>query len=193
MKTPNIHNLRKRAKVLGLVITKIHGPEDTGESGFVLHRQGANIDDMSILSLYGVARKIEARESENVKVSKYLDSIAARPLESFGTPARRCTKIVEALEVIDDAKIIGAAQTIDGEFLQFYPTQETQIKEGTARRLGDMVGREISKAFEPQETKTVPRFSHQPLNVEMRMDLAVMKRSDFNKLVELLRELHRLG
>ena len=62
MPNPNINNLRKRAKLLGLVITKASDASVTGYCEYVLHRPHENWEVRPMLSLWGIMHKIEAKE-----------------------------------------------------------------------------------------------------------------------------------
>lgn len=62
---PHIGNLRKRAKALGMVITKATTDEDArmiGYHEYVLHTPGADWENMSLYALGGIRHKIEILE-----------------------------------------------------------------------------------------------------------------------------------
>lgn len=62
---PNIHNLRKRAKVLGLQITKQSTPEDIAMFGFTeytINPIGEDTDHCDLMSLDGIHKVIKDTE-----------------------------------------------------------------------------------------------------------------------------------
>lgn len=60
--TNSIHNLRKRAKALGLVVTKAWDASVTGYSEYVLHEPGEAWEHLPMISLVGIQRTIEIME-----------------------------------------------------------------------------------------------------------------------------------
>lgn len=60
----NVMNLRKRAKTLGLVVTKAWDASVTGYCEYVLHRPGQNWEHMPMVSLHGIAQMIEDLEAK---------------------------------------------------------------------------------------------------------------------------------
>ena len=62
MTNPNIQNLRKRAKAFGLVVTKASDAWVTGYCEYVLHKPGADWENMRMISLIGVKNEIERLE-----------------------------------------------------------------------------------------------------------------------------------
>lgn len=64
---PNIHNLRKRAKQLGLVISRTTDAADVqifGAHRYVLHEPNADWENMHDCTLYGIRSDIEKLEAE---------------------------------------------------------------------------------------------------------------------------------
>ena len=64
-KPPNIHNLRRRAKALGFVITKATTDQDARDFGcheYVLHDPNANWQRMQTNTLWGIRNRIAMYE-----------------------------------------------------------------------------------------------------------------------------------
>lgn len=62
---PHIANLRKRAKALGLVITKANDAYWTGYCEYVLHTPSDDWENMEMYSLHGIAVLIAEKEQNN--------------------------------------------------------------------------------------------------------------------------------
>jgi hypothetical protein len=62
MNKPNISNLRKRAKVFGMIVTKAWDASISGHCEYVLHFPGDDWENMAMTSLWGVQAAIERME-----------------------------------------------------------------------------------------------------------------------------------
>lgn len=60
---PHIANLRKRAKALGLVITKANDAWWNGNTEYVLHTPQQDWEHMEMYTLYGIAALVKEAET----------------------------------------------------------------------------------------------------------------------------------
>lgn len=209
-KAPHFGNLIKRAKALGMKVTRVTTDEDArmfGGHEYVLTQADASqkrIDNASCYSLNGIRAEIESLEKINGKteeaVSRYAYEGSSAPIASMFKRAsddyRHVSReeIIAATSKLSAAKAVRSAAVISAMEKDCYAGNMDEIKDYQKRsmihQMADVAKTEVE--FSEEERVAERGFSlNHATDTHIIGKLVVMKESDYLSVMATMRKLTR--
>lgn len=213
---PHFGNLQKRAKALGLVVTRMSTDEDaryTGHHEYVLTRADATVkqrDNARLLSLYGISHEISEIENANAEpVVKDACGNVVKPSDPDYKEARDemrgktvpvfkprnhepSLRAKEALESLKAARIVSGSQVF-GAMDKAYSSDAEAIKESYRHHIAQLIAFEAKSTIEFTEHERVSGTGYLAGKTDTHIvgKVVVMREEDYMKAMSIIKEIVR--